>query len=48
MILEPEQDSVDPSAVRRFTLEVEVEVGAGKTETEAPESTRKRLEESLS
>ena len=39
MILEPEHDSVEPP-------EVEVEDGAGNTETEAPESTRKRLEES--
>ena len=48
MILEPEQESVDPSAVRSFTPEVEVEDGAGNTETEAPESTKKRLEDSLS
>ena len=48
MILEPEQDNVDPSAVRSFTLEVEVKDGARKTETEAPESTRKRLDECLS
>ena len=40
MILEPEQESVDPSAVRSFTPEVEVEDGAGNTETEAPESTK--------
>ena len=46
MILKPEQDSIDRSAVRSFTPEVEVEDGAGKTETEAPESTRKRREES--
>ena len=50
MILEPEQDKEKPSAVRSFTPEVEEEeeTGAGKTETEAPESTRKRWEESLS
>ena len=48
MILEPEHDSIDPSAVKSFTPEVEVEGGTGNTETEAPESTRKRLEESLS
>ena len=48
MILEPEQESVDPSAVRSFTPEEEVEDGAGNTETEAPESTKKRLEDSLS
>ena len=48
MILEPEQDSVDLSAVRSFTTEVEVEDGAGKTETETLESTRKCLEDSLS
>ena len=48
MILEPEHDSVDLSAVRSFTPEVEVEDGAGNTEMEAPESTRKRPEESLS
>ena len=42
MILEPEQDNEDPSAVRSFTPEVEVEAGAGKTETEALESTRNR------
>ena len=47
MILEPEQDSIDLSADRSFTPEVEVEDGAGKTEAEAPESTRKHLEESL-
>ena len=48
MILEPEQDNLDPSAVRSFTPEVEVEVGAGKTKTEAPESTRNHRKESLS
>ena len=48
MILEPEHDSVDLSAVRSFTPEVKVEDGAGNTETEALKSTRKRLEESLS
>ena len=48
MILEPEQESVDPSAVMSFTPEVEVEDGAGNTETEAPESAKKLLEESLS
>ena len=42
MILEPEQESVDPSSVRSFTPEVEVEDGAGNTEMEAPESTKKR------
>ena len=48
MILEPEQVNVDLSAVRSFTPEVEVEVGAGKTETEAPESTGNQQDESLS
>ena len=48
MILEPEQDSVDMSAVRSFTPEVEEEDGAGKPETDTPESTRKSQEESLS
>ena len=48
MILEPEQDNEDLSAVRSFTPEVEAEAGAGKTETEALESTRNRREESLS
>ena len=48
MILEPEHDSIHLSAVRSFTPEVDVEGGAGNTEIKAPESTRKRLEESLS
>ena len=48
MILEPEQESVDPSDIRSFTPEVEVEDGVGNTETEAPEPTKKRLEDSLS
>ena len=47
MILEPEHDKEEPSALRSFTPEIEEETGAGKTETEAPESTRKRREESL-
>ena len=45
MILVPEQANVDPSAVRSFTPEVEVEGGAGKTETEASDSTRNRQDE---
>ena len=48
MILKPEQDNEDPSAVRSFTPEVEVEAGAGKTKTEAPESTRNCPDKSLS
>ena len=48
MILEPEHETVHPSAVRSLTLEVEEEAGAGNNETEAPESTRKWREESLS
>ena len=47
MILEPEQERVDTSAVRSFTPEVEVEDGAGNAEMEAPESTKKRLEDRL-
>ena len=39
MILEPEQDKVNLSAVRSFTPEVEVKFGVVKTETETPEST---------
>ena len=46
--LEPEQETVDPSAVMSLTPEtVEVE-GAGKTEMDAPVSTRKRRFESES
>ena len=48
MILEPEQDNEDPSAVRSFTSEVEVEAGPGKTEMEAPKSTRNHRDKSLS
>ena len=38
----------DPSAVRRRTPLEEVDFGPGKTETEAPESTRNSLSESMS
>ena len=48
MILEPEHDSEEPSAVRSWTPKAEDEAGAGKTEMEAPESTRKLREDSLS
>ena len=48
MILKPEHAKEEPSAVRSFTPEVEEETGARKTDTEAPESTRKHQEESLS
>ena len=41
MILEPEHDKEEPLAVRSFTPKVEEETGASKTETEAPETTRK-------
>ena len=41
IILEPEQVKVDPSAVSNRTPEVEGEVGDGKTEIEAPVSSRK-------
>ena len=48
MILEPEHDKEEPSALGSFTPEVEEETGARKTETEAAKSTWKRREESLS
>ena len=48
MILETEHETEEPSAVRSLTSEAEGEAGAGKTESEAPESTRKRREDSLS
>ena len=40
IILEPEHETKEPSAVRRLTLEAEYEA-------KAPESTRKRREDSL-
>ena len=40
MIMELEQVREELSAVTKLTLEPEVEGGAGKTETEAPESTK--------
>ena len=48
MILQPEQETEDPSAANGLTPEVEDEAGARKTKTEAPESTRKRGEDSKS
>ena len=42
IILEPEQDTVAPSAVRSLTPEAVVVGGAGNTDMDAPESTRKR------
>ena len=40
IILEPEQDTVEPSAVSNQTPEDVEEVGAGNTDTEAPVFTR--------
>jgi len=40
----PEQGRAEPSAVRRFTPDLEDEGGAGKTDTDAPESIRNLLE----
>ena len=48
IILEPEHETEEPSAVRCLTPEEVEEAGAGNTETEALESTRKRQEDSLS
>ena len=48
IILEPEQDKEEPSAVRSLTKEVDVEAGAGKTEMEATELTRERWKGSRS
>ena len=45
MILEPQHETEDPSAVSSLTSEVEEEVGAGNTEMEALEMTRKWCEE---
>ena len=45
MIQEEEQVREDPSAVTNLTLESEAEGGEGKTDTEAPDSTRNLLEE---
>ena len=45
MILEPEQVREELSAVTKRTLEPEIEGGARKTETEAPELTKNLLEE---
>ena len=41
MILEPDHETEERSAVRSLTPEAEDEASAVKTETEAPESTRK-------
>ena len=48
MILEPEQETEEPLAVRNLTPEDVEEAGAGNTETEALESTRTRREDILS
>ena len=40
MILEPEQETEEPSAVRSLTPDEDEETGARNTETEALESTR--------
>ena len=48
IILEPEHGAVEPSAVKSLTPEEVDEAGARNTETEAPESTRKHQEDSLS
>ena len=40
MILQPEQEREEPSAVANFTPELEVEGGEGNTDPEALESTR--------
>ena len=42
--MEPEHETEEPSSVRSLTQEVEEEVGAGNTEMEALESTKKRQE----
>ena len=47
MILEPEHETEEPSAVRSLTPEEDEEAGAGNTETEASNSTRKRREACL-
>lgn len=41
---EPEQEREEPSAVSKLTPDLELEGGAGKTETEAPESIKNLLE----
>ena len=46
--MELEQVREELSAVTKLTLEPEVEGGAGKTETEAPESTKNLLEKRIS
>ena len=48
IILDQLQVMEDPLAVTRQILKMEEETGAGITETEAPESTRKQLDESVS
>ena len=48
MIQDPLQLMAEPSAVKRQILEFEDAVGAGTTETEAPESTRNFLDERVS
>jgi len=40
---EPEHEREEPSEVSRLTSDFEVEGGAGKTKTEAPESIRNHL-----
>ena len=48
MILEPEHETEEPSAVRSMTPEVDEEACGGNTETETPELSKKQREESLS
>ena len=48
MILEPEHETEEPSAVRSLTLKEEDEASTGNTEAEALKSTRKWREDSLS
>ena len=45
MILEPEHETENASAVRNLTPEAEGEAGAGKAETEARKSTINRWED---
>ena len=48
IILKPEHETEEPSAVRSLTLEEVDEAVAGNTETEALEATKKCQEDSLS
>ena len=48
MILEPDHETEEPSAVISLTPEVKDETDARKTETKALEYTRKQREDSLS